>query len=371
MPMTVTDAADQPGGPAGAVPMLYEISVEGRGGGLTLPTLDVPEAPLPEGLARGGNGLPELSELDVVRHYLRLSQRNFGVDSGFYPLGSCTMKYNPKICEEMARLPGFSEAHPLSPAADVQGNLALMHRMQIWLAEIGGFAGVSLQPAAGAHGELTALLMIRAYHADRGEPQRTQILIPDSAHGTNPASTTMAGFVAVEVPSDERGNIDVEALRSACTDQVAGLMITNPNTLGLFEEHIEEVIRLVHGCGGLVYGDGANMNALTGIVRPGDLGIDLMHYNLHKTFATPHGGGGPGSGPVGAARHLIDYLPGPIVETRAARVGEPDPQFNLETPAPCAVLPRKRRAIRSCFARRRMSLPPGGLMRSRRRVSCY
>jgi glycine dehydrogenase subunit 2 len=228
--------------------------------------------------------LPELSELHVVRHYLRLSQRNFGVDSGFYPLGSCTMKYNPKICEETARLPGFSEVHPLSPAADVQGNLALMHRMQTWLAEIGGFAGVSLQPAAGAHGELTALLMIRAYHAGRGEPQRNQILIPDSAHGTNPAST-MAGFVAVEVPSDERGNIDVEPLRSACTDRVAGLMITNPNTLGLFEEHIEEVVRLVHGCGGLVYGDGANMNALTGIVRPGDLGIDLMHYNLHKTFA--------------------------------------------------------------------------------------
>ena len=333
MPMTVTGAADQPGGPASAVPTLYEISVEGRGGGLTLPALDVPEAPLPEGLARADNGLPELSELDVVRHYLRLSQRNFGVDSGFYPLGSCTMKYNPKICEEMARLPGFSEAHPLSPAAHVQGNLALMHRMQTWLAEIGGFAGVSLQPAAGAHGELTALLMIRAYHAERGEPQRNQILIPDSAHGTNPASTTMAGFIAVEVPSDERGNIDIEALRSACTDQVAGLMITNPNTLGLFEEHIDEVVRLVHDCGGLVYGDGANMNALAGIVRPGDLGIDVMHYNLHKTFATPHGGGGPGSGPVGAARHLIDYLPGPIVEARAAKVGEPDPQFVLETPS--------------------------------------
>ena len=222
MPISVTGAAAQPGGSASVVPTLHEMSVEGRAGGLALPALDVPEAPLPEGFTRADNGLPELSELDVVRHYLRLSQRNFGVDSGFYPLGSCTMKYNPKICEEMARLPGFSEAHPLSPAADVQGNLALMHRMQTWLAEIGGFAGVSLQPAAGAHGEFTALLMIRAYHADRGEPQRNQILIPDSAHGTNPASTTMAGFVAVEVPSDERGNIDVEALRSACTDKWPG-----------------------------------------------------------------------------------------------------------------------------------------------------
>jgi glycine cleavage system protein P-like pyridoxal-binding family len=233
-----------------------------------LPELDVPKVPLPDGCLREDNGMPELSELDVVRHYLRLAQRNFGVDNGFYPLGSCTMKYNPKICEEMARMPGFAEAHPLSPPEHVQGNLALMHRMQTWLAEIGGFTGVSLQPAAGAHGELTALLMIRAYHADRGEHQRNQILIPDTAHGTNPASTTMAGFIAVEIPSDARGNIDVAALRAACTDRVAGVMITNPNTLGLFEEHIEEVIRLVHGCGGLVYGDGANMNALAGIPAP-------------------------------------------------------------------------------------------------------
>jgi len=314
------------------VPTLYEISVEGRGG-FELPALDVPPEPLPDGALRTDNGLPELSELDVVRHYLRLSQRNFGVDSGFYPLGSCTMKYNPKICEEIVRLPGFSEAHPLLAAEQVQGNLALMHRLQAWLADIGGFAGVSLQPAAGAHGELTALLMIRAYHADRGEQRRDQILIPDSAHGTNPASTTMAGFIAVELPSDARGNIDIAALRAACTDRVAGLMITNPNTLGLFEEHIGEVARLIHGCGGLVYGDGANMNALMGIVRPGDLGVDLMHYNLHKTFATPHGGGGPGSGPVGAARRLVDYLPGPIVTASPPIAGQPDPAFALETPA--------------------------------------
>ncbi len=315
---------------AGTAPTLYETSVAGRSG-VRLPELDVPKAPLPDGCLREDNGMPELSELDVVRHYLRLAQRNFGVDSGFYPLGSCTMKYNPKICEEVARLPGFAETHPLSPPEHVQGNLALMHRMQTWLTEIGGFAGVSLQPAAGAHGELTALLMIRAYHADRGEHRRNQVLIPDSAHGTNPASTTMAGFIAVEVPSDARGNIDIAALRAACTDRLAGVMITNPNTLGLFEEHIEEVIRLVHGCGGLVYGDGANMNALAGILRPGDLGIDLMHYNLHKTFATPHGGGGPGSGPVAAARHLVDYLPGPIVATRA-KAGETDPHLVLETP---------------------------------------
>jgi glycine dehydrogenase subunit 2 len=278
--------------------------------------------------------LPELSELDVIRHYLCLSQRNYGVDSGFYPLGSCTMKYNPKICEEIARLPGFAETHPFALTDYVQGNLALMHHLQAWLAEIGGFAGVSLQPAAGAHGELTALLMIRAYHADRGQHGRDQILIPDSAHGTNPASTTMAGFIAVEIPSDKRGNIDIGALHVACTERVAGLMITNPNTLGLFEEHIEEVIRLVRGCGGLVYGDGANMNALTGILRPGDLGIDLMHYNLHKTYATPHGGGGPGSGPVGAARHLIDYLPGPIVASkRRSKNSEPDVQYTLEMPS--------------------------------------
>lgn len=312
-------------------PTLYELSVPGRcGADLSEP--DVPEAELPKGLLRDDNGLPELSQLDVVRHYLHLSQRNFGVDSGFYPLGSCTMKYNPKINEEVARLPGFACAHPLQPAETAQGNLALIYRLQEWLGEIGGFAGVSLQPAAGAHGELAALLMMRAYHADRGEYQRTQVLIPDSAHGTNPASTTMAGLVALEIPSDDRGNIDLDALRAACDDTVVGLMLTNPNTLGLFEERIEEAAHLVHGCGGLVYGDGANMNALVGIARPGELGVDLMHYNLHKTFATPHGGGGPGAGPLGACETLQDYLPGPIVTAKqpedAARV-----QYGLTMPA--------------------------------------
>ena len=302
-------------------PTVYELSVAGRcGAGIA--AADVPEAPLPANLVRDDNGLPELSQVDVVRHYLRLSQMNFGVDNGFYPLGSCTMKYNPKINEEIARLPGFAECHPLQLPETVHGNLELMFALQNWLAEIGGFAGVSLQPAAGAHGELGALLMMRAYHADRGEGARDQVLIPDSAHGTNPASTTMAGLIALEIPSDDRGNIDPQALRAACDETVVGLMLTNPNTLGLYEENLEEVVDLVHGCGGLVYGDGANMNALAGIARPGDLGIDLMHYNLHKTFATPHGGGGPGSGPLGASGALVDYLPGPVVVADPPAAGD-------------------------------------------------
>lgn len=311
-------------------PTLYELSVPGRRGA-DLAAADVPAATLPDGLVREDNGLPELSQSDVVRHFLRLSQRNFGVDSGFYPLGSCTMKYNPKVNEEVARLSGFADSHPLQPDRTVQGNLGLMFRLQGWLKEIGGFAGVSLQPAAGAHGELSALLMMRAYHADRGDTGRSQVLVPDSAHGTNPASCSMAGLIALEIPSDERGNIDVEALKAACDETVAGLMLTNPNTLGLFEEPLEEVVELVHGCGGLVYGDGANMNALAGIARPGSLGIDLMHYNLHKTFATPHGGGGPGSGPLGASADLMDYLPGPVVVAVPDRDGG-DPAYRLEMP---------------------------------------
>jgi glycine dehydrogenase subunit 2 len=308
------------------------MSAAGRCGHV-LPVLDVPEAELPREGLRVDNGLPDLSELDVVRHYLHLSQRNFGVETGFYPLGSCTMKHNPKICELVARLDGFARLHPLQPEAQSQGSLALMFHLQEWLAEIGGFASVSLQPAAGAHGELTGLLMIRAYHRDRDDEKRDQILIPDSAHGTNPASTTMAGFIAVEIPSDERGNIDLSALSAACSDRTAGLMITNPNTLGLFEEHLTEVVQRVHACGGLVYGDGANMNALTGILRPGDLRIDVMHYNLHKTFATPHGGGGPGSGPVGASKELAPYLPGPIVVRSQLASNEGSDQFAFHTPA--------------------------------------
>ncbi len=314
----------------GLEPTVYELGVAGRSGA-DLAEPDVPESALPENLLRDDNGLPELSQVDVVRHYLRLSQMNFGVDSGFYPLGSCTMKYNPKVNEEIARLPGFADSHPLQSPETVRGNLALMHALQDWLKEIGGFAGVSLQPAAGAHGELAALLMMRAHHADRGEGGRNQVLIPDSAHGTNPASTTMAGLIALEIPSDERGNIDLRALRAACDETVVGLMLTNPNTLGLLEEQLDEVVALVHGCGGLVYGDGANMNALAGIARPGDLGIDLMHYNLHKTFATPHGGGGPGSGPLGASKALMDYLPGPIVVAEPSQSPE-TARHRLEMP---------------------------------------
>jgi glycine dehydrogenase subunit 2 len=311
------------------VPTVYEASVPDRPG-IDLPSLEVPLSALPTDGLRSDRPLPELSQLDVVRHFLALSQRNFGVDSGFYPLGSCTMKFNPKINEQIARLPGFAETHPLQEPEAVQGNLALMFELQRWLMEIGGFSAVSLQPAAGAHGEFTGLLMIRAYHREQGDAKRTRILIPDSAHGTNPASTTMAGFTAVELPSDSRGNVDLEAVRTACDETVAGIMITNPNTLGLFEEQIVEVVRLVHECGGLVYGDGANMNALVGIVRPGELDFDVMHYNLHKTFATPHGGGGPGSGPVGVSARLKDFLPGPVIERETDCNGE---NYTLSTPS--------------------------------------
>ena len=294
-------------------PLVYELSSPGRSG-VPLPESDVPEAALPDGFLRDDLPLPEISEMDVVRHFVRLSQLNHGVDTGFYPLGSCTMKYNPKVNENVARLNGFALSHPMQDPDTAQGNLALMYAVQDWLKEIGGFAGVTLQPAAGAHGELTGILIIRAYHRARGDANRTKIFIPDSAHGTNPATTTMSGMEVIEIPSDARGNVDLEALKSHCDECVAGLMLTNPNTLGLFEEHVSEVIELIHGCGGLVYGDGANMNALLGVVRPGDLGFDVLHYNLHKTFSTPHGGGGPGSGPVGVAEHLVEFLPGPIVD---------------------------------------------------------
>lgn len=309
---------------------VYELSSTGRSGN-ALPAPDVPKAEFPGELLRDEIGLPELSELDVVRHYLRLSQRNFSVDTGFYPLGSCTMKYNPKINEACARFAGFAQAHPLQSEETVQGNLALMFDLQEWLKEIGGFTAVSLQPTAGAQGELTALLMMQAYFRDRGETKRTQVLIPDSAHGTNPASTTMAGFEALEIPSDENGNLDLDALAAACDDTVAGLMLTNPNTLGLFERDIEEIVRQVHACGGLVYGDGANMNALAGVVRPGDLGIDIMHYNLHKTFGTPHGGGGPGSGPLGTNAKLACYLPEPVVD-RTTKDEDSCAYFTLRSP---------------------------------------
>jgi len=312
-------------------PTIYELSSPGRTG-VTFPDADVPCTRLPENMLREVLPLPELAEVDVVRHYVNLSKYNYSVDGGFYPLGSCTMKYNPKINEDMARLPGFAFTHPLQPIETVQGNLALMYTLQEWLKEISGFAALTLQPAAGAHGELTGVLIMRAYHKDRGEPRRIKMLIPDSAHGTNPATSAMSSMEVVQVPSDGRGNVDLAALTNACDDTTVGLMLTNPNTLGLFDEHLEQVIQIVHDCGGLVYGDGANLNALLGILRPGDLGIDVMHYNLHKTFSTPHGGGGPGSGPVGVTEKLADFLPGPLVGIVEENADDEPPLFGFVTP---------------------------------------
>ncbi len=293
-------------------PTIYEISSPGREG-VRFPEPDVPISDYPKAFLRKELPLPELSELDVVRHFTNLSKLNYSIDGGFYPLGSCTMKYNPKINEVAARIPGFATTHPLQPIETVQGNLLLMFQLQEILKEISGFAEITLQPAAGAQGELVGVLIMRAYHNSRNDSKRNKVLIPDSAHGTNPATSSMSGMEVIGIPSDARGNVDLEALKAACDDTLVGLMLTNPNTLGLFDEHVEEVVKIVHQAGGLVYGDGANLNALLGIVRPGDLGFDVMHFNLHKTFSTPHGGGGPGSGPVGVAKHLVDFLPAPIV----------------------------------------------------------
>jgi glycine dehydrogenase subunit 2 len=293
-------------------PLLFELSKPGRRG-VRFPEPDVPETPLPEDLMRESLDWPEVSEIDVIRHFTRLSQKNHAIDIGMYPLGSCTMKYNPKINEVVARLPGFANIHPYQDASTVQGALQLMWELQEMLGEISGFDEVALQPVAGAQGELTGCKVIRAWHEAHGDMGRTRILVPDSAHGTNPATAVMAGFQVVTIPSDARGNCDLEALRAAVGPDTAGLMITNPNTLGLWDEHIEEIIAAVHEAGGLVYNDGANFNAILGIARPGDLHIDVMHFNLHKTFSTPHGGGGPGSGPVGVRADLAKYLPGPRV----------------------------------------------------------
>lgn len=295
-------------------PLIYDLGSPGRNVSTLLPKLDVPESPLPDAnLLRDDLDLPEVSELDVVRHFVRLSQMNYAIDKGFYPLGSCTMKYNPKIDEDTARLPGLAMLHPLQDAPQTQGALLLMHTLQQWLAEISGFDAVSLQPAAGAQGELAGILIIRAYHLDRGDTKRTKILVPNSAHGTNPATSAMAGFHVVELPSNADGNVDIDALRKEADDTVAGMMITVPSTLGVFDTNIKQIIDTIHLCGGLMYMDGANMNALLGVVKPGELGFDVMHYNLHKTFSTPHGGGGPGSGPVAVGKKLADFLPGPVV----------------------------------------------------------
>ncbi|MGI9252580.1 MAG: aminomethyl-transferring glycine dehydrogenase subunit GcvPB [Thermomicrobiales bacterium] len=308
-------------------PLIFDLGKPGRRG-VRFPETDVPETALPAEMRRESLAWPQVSEIDVIRHFTRLSQKNHAIDVGFYPLGSCTMKYNPKINEAVARYPGFAGIHPYQDERTVQGALELMWELQEMLAEISGFGAVGIQPAAGAHGELTGVMVIRAYHASRGEAaQRRTILVPDSAHGTNPATAIMAGYEVVTMPSDERGNCDVEAVRAAIGPDVAGMMITNPNTLGLWDENIVEILDLVHSCGGLVYNDGANFNAILGIVRPGDVGLDVMHFNLHKTFSTPHGGGGPGSGPVGVRADLAEFLPGPRVRRTD------DGVYELFTPA--------------------------------------
>ncbi|HET6946303.1 MAG TPA: aminomethyl-transferring glycine dehydrogenase subunit GcvPB [bacterium] len=303
-------------------PVIHELSAPGRIGA-SYPDPDVPVRPLgrllpADQIREEPPALPEVSELDVVRHYTRLSHRNFSIDEGFYPLGSCTMKYNPKIHEDVARLPGFSRLHPYTAPEDAQGALELIWELERALAEISGTDRVTFQPAAGAHGELTGILMVRAYFESRRE-RRTKVIVPDSAHGTNPATASMAGYQVITVKSDRRGNMDVRALREAMDDSVAALMLTNPNTLGLFEEHIVEVEEIVHGRGGQMYLDGANFNAVLGITRPGDQGFDVMHMNLHKTFTTPHGGGGPGAGAVGVKSHLVPFLPAPVVEKDGER----------------------------------------------------
>ena len=310
--------------------LIFEKGAAGRKGS-TLPDFDVPiNISIPENMRRKEPAnMPEVSELEVVRHYTNLSRKNFGVDSHFYPLGSCTMKYNPKFHETVAQLSGFSNMHPLLPqlrrgGALTQGGLEVIFESERLLSDILGFSQFTMQPLAGAHGELTGVMLIAAYHKDRGDLERNIMLIPDAAHGTNPASAAVAGFKTKVVPTDEDGNVDISALKEMLGDDLAGIMLTCPNTLGLFDPATEEICSLVHGAGGLCYCDGANLNAIIGRVRPGDLGFDVMHVNLHKTFATPHGGGGPGSGPVGVAEKLIPYLPVSRVLKR------PDGTYTLE-----------------------------------------
>ncbi|EJG5139857.1 aminomethyl-transferring glycine dehydrogenase subunit GcvPB [Staphylococcus pseudintermedius] len=270
---------------------------------------------------------PEVSELDLIRHYTELSNKNFGVDSGFYPLGSCTMKYNPKINEKVARIPGFTEAHPLQDEDQIQGALEIIYSLQEELKEITGMDEISLQPAAGAHGEWTALMIFKAYHLQNGDAERDEVIVPDSAHGTNPASAAFAGFKSVTVKSNEKGEVDIAHLKEVVSDKTAAIMLTNPNTLGIFETNIMEIRDIVHEAGGLLYYDGANLNAIMDKVRPGDMGFDAVHLNLHKTFTGPHGGGGPGSGPIGVKKELRDYLPKPLVVKNGDRF-----EYDNDTP---------------------------------------
>lgn len=314
--------------------LIFELSKPGRVS-YSLPELDVPEVSMDELVPKEfirekAPEFPEVSELNLMRHYTELSNRNHGVDSGFYPLGSCTMKYNPKVNEDVARYEGFSWIHPYQSEDTVQGALELMYNLQEDLQEITGMDKVTLQPAAGAHGEWTGLMLIRAYHESRGDSNRTKVIVPDSAHGTNPASASVAGFDIITVQSNDQGNVDVEALREVVCNDTAALMLTNPNTLGLFEKDILEITKIVHEAGGLVYYDGANANAILGIARPGDMGFDVVHLNLHKTFSTPHGGGGPGSGPVGVKKILEPFLPKPIVVKK-------DNKFSLDFDIPKSI----------------------------------
>jgi glycine cleavage system P protein (glycine dehydrogenase) subunit 2 len=298
--------------------LIFEVSRSGRVG-YKLPEIDVPEIDLKElipenRLRKNAVELPEVSEVDVVRHFTNLSDKNYSVDKGFYPLGSCTMKYNPKINEDVVRFKGFANIHPYQPEETVQGALEMMYNLDGMLSELTGMERVTLQPAAGSHGELTGLMIMKAYHDDREDFKRKKIIVPDSAHGTNPASAMVAGFDIVEIKSDDQGAVDLESLKAVLNDEIAGLMLTNPSTLGLFEENIKEIADLVHEAGGLLYYDGANANAIMGIARPGDMGFDVVHLNIHKTLSTPHGGGGPGSGPVGVRKDLVKFLPSPVVE---------------------------------------------------------
>src|SRR6056297_1400762 len=298
-------------------PLIKDYSSTGRKG-YSLPELDVPKNDMKKHIKndyirKEDAGLPEVSEVDVVRHYIRLSEMNYGVDSGIYPLGSCTMKYNPKINEDIARLGRLTQLHPYQSEQDVQGSLDILFNLKDYLAEISGMDNVTLQPASGAHGELTGLLIIRKYFEDKNE-DRKKVIVPDSAHGTNPASAVMAGFDVVEIESNEEGMVDVNILKEEVDDNTAALMLTNPNTLGIFEKDISQIADIVHEAGGLLYYDGANMNAVLGYARPGDMDFDVLHFNLHKTFSTPHGGGGPGSGPIGLKKFLAPFLPLPFLK---------------------------------------------------------